>query len=164
MIDNDNLTYAGNTNPDCSIGLNNTLSYKGLTFSFLIDTRIGGRVVSATQAALDSFGVSEQSARARDNGGVYVNGVLMDAENYYTQVGSGTGVLSNYVYSATNVCLREASLSYRFNKPLFKNLVKDLTISVTGRNLFMIYNQAPFDPQLTSSVGTFYQGIDYFLI
>ena len=28
----------------------------------------------------------------------------------------------------------------------------------------MIYNKAPFDPQLTSSVGTFYQGIDYFLM
>lgn len=164
MVDNDNLIYAGNTNPDCSIGFNNTLSYKGFTFSFLIDARIGGKVVSATQAALDSFGASEQSAKARDKGGVYVNGVLMDAENYYTQVGSGTGVLSNYVYNATNVRLREASLSYRFNKPLFKNFVKDLTISVTGRNLFMIYNQAPFDPQLTSSVGTFYQGIDYFLM
>ena len=54
-------------------------------------------------------------------------------------------------------------LSYRF-KPLFKNFVKDLTLSVTGRNLFMIYNKAPFDPQLTSSVGTFYQGIDYFMM
>ena len=87
----------------------------------------------------------------------------MDAETYYTQMGAGTGVLSNYVYDATNIRLREASLSYQF-KPLFKNFVKDLTLSITGRNLFMIYNKAPFDPQLTSSVGTFYQGIDYFLM
>ena len=163
MVDNENLIYAGNTNPDCSLGFNNTFSYKGFTLSFLIDARIGGKVVSATQAVLDSFGVSEQSAKARDNGGVLVNGVLMDAETYYTQMGAGTGVLSNYVYDATNIRLREASLSYRF-KPLFKNFVKDLTLSVTGRNLFMIYNKAPFDPQLTSSVGTFYQGIDYFMM
>ena len=163
MVDNENLIYAGNTNPDCSLGFNNAFSYKGFTLSFLIDARIGGKVVSATQAVLDSFGASEQSAKARDNGGVLVNGVLMDAETYYTQVGAGTGVLSNYVYDATNIRLREASLSYRF-KPLFKNFVKDLTLSVTGRNLFMIYNKAPFDPQLTSSVGTFYQGIDYFMM
>ena len=163
MVDNENLIYAGNTNPDCSLGFNNTFSYKGFTLSFLVDARIGGRVVSATQAVLDSFGASEQSEKARDNGGVYVNGILMDAETYYTQMGAGTGVLSNYVYDTTNIRLREASLSYQF-KPLFKNFVKDLTLSITGRNLFMIYNKAPFDPQLTSSVGTFYQGIDYFLM
>ena len=93
-----------------------------------------------------------------------MNGVLMDAEEYYQQIGGGTGVLSNYVYSATNVRLREASLSYSFRKPLFNGVVKNLTLSVTGRNLFMIYNKAPFDPQLTSSTGTFYQGIDYFLM
>lgn len=164
LVDNENLIYAGNTNPDCSIGFNNTLTYKGFTLSFLVDARIGGKVVSSTQGVLDSFGASEQSARARDNGGVYVNGVLMDAETYYKQVGGGSGVLSNYVYDATNVRLREASLSYKFRKPLFRNILKDLTISVTGRNLWMIYNKAPFDPQLTSSVGTFYQGIDYFLM
>lgn len=164
LVDNENLIYAGNTNPDCSIGFNNTLSYKGFTLSFLVDARIGGKVVSSTQGVLDSFGASEQSARARDNGGVLVNGVKMDAETYYKQVGGGSGVLSNYVYDATNIRLREASLSYKFGKPLLRNVIKDLTISVTGRNLWMIYNKAPFDPQLTSSVGTFYQGIDYFLM
>lgn len=163
LVDNENLVYAGNTNPDCSIGFNNTLSYKGFTLSFLVDARIGGKVVSATQGVLDSFGVSKQSAVARDNGGVPVNGVLMDAESFYGQAGGGSGVLSNYVYDATNIRLREASLSYRFKAPIFR-VIKDLTISVTGRNLWMIYNKAPFDPQLTSSVGTFYQGIDYFLM
>lgn len=164
LVDNENLIYAGNTNPDCSIGFNNTLTFKGFTLSFLVDARIGGKVVSATQGVLDSFGASKQSAIARENGGVPVNGVLMDAETYYTQVGGGSGVLSNYVYNATNIRLREASLSYKFGKPLLRNIIKDLTISVTGRNLWMIYNQAPFDPQLTSSVGTFYQGVDYFLM
>lgn len=164
LVDNQNLIYAGNSNPDYSIGFNNTITYKGFSLSFLIDARIGGNVVSATQGILDSYGASKASAIARDNGGVPVNGVLMDAETYYQQVGGGAGVLSNYVYDATNVRLREASLSYRFAKPILRGTVKDLTISLTGRNLFMIYNKAPFDPQLTSSVGTFYQGIDYFLM
>lgn len=163
-VNNQDFIYAGNANPDYSIGFNNTLTYKGFTLSFLVDARVGGRVVSATQGILDSFGASKQSAIARDNGGVPVNGILMDAEEYYQQVGGGTGVLSNYVYSATNVRLREASLSYSFRKPLLYGVVKNLTLSVTGRNLFMIYNKAPFDPQLTSSTGTFYQGIDYFLM
>lgn len=164
LVDNQNFIYAGNANPDYSVGFNNTLTYKGFSLSFLIDARIGGRVVSATQGVLDSFGASKRSADARDNGGVPVNGIMMDAETYFQQAGGGSGVLSNYIYDATNVRLREASLSYQFQKPLIRGIVKNLTISLTGRNLFMIYNKAPFDPQLTSSVGTFYQGIDYFLM
>ncbi|WP_101689475.1 SusC/RagA family TonB-linked outer membrane protein [Dysgonomonas massiliensis] len=164
LVDNQSLIYAGNSNPDYSIGFNNTFTYKGFSLSFLVDARIGGKVVSATQGILDSYGASKASAIARDNGGVLVNGVRMDAESYYQQVGGGAGVLSNYVYDATNIRLREASLSYMFAKPLICGVVKNLTISLTGRNLFMIYNKAPFDPQLTSSVGTFYQGIDYFLM
>ena len=164
LTDNENLIHAGNTNPDFCMGFNNTLKYKRFTLSFLFDARIGGKVVSSTQAILDSFGASKQSAKARDRGGVDVNGVLMDAETYYKQVGGGSGVLSNYVYSATNIRLREASLSYKFDKPLFYNIIKDFTLSITARNLWMIYNKAPFDPQLTSSVGTYYQGIDYFLM
>ena len=90
--------------------------------------------------------------------------MMMDAETYYRQIGGGSGVLSNYVYDATNIRLREVSLGYTFSNKWFGNVIKDLTISVTGRNLWMIYNKAPFDPQLTSSVGTFYQGVDYFLM
>lgn len=163
-VDNTNLVYAGNSSPKYSMSLRNRFQYKGFNLSFLIDGRIGGKVVSATQAVLDAYGVSERSAKARDNGGVNVNGVMMDAETYYKQVGGGSGVLANYVYDATNIRLREVSLSYTFSNQLFGNIVKDLTVSITGRNLWMIYNKAPFDPQLTSSVGTFYQGIDYFLM
>ena len=37
--------------------------------------RLGGIVYSATQAALDQYGVSEASAAARDRGGVLVKDV-----------------------------------------------------------------------------------------
>ena len=73
LVDNQNLIYAGNSNPDYSIGFNNTFTYKGFSLSFLVDARIGGKVVSATQGSLDSYGVSKASATARDNGGVLVN-------------------------------------------------------------------------------------------
>lgn len=163
-IDNTNLIYSGNVNPKFGLSFKNDISYKNFTLSFLIDGRFGGRVVSATQAALDAGGASKASADARDAGGVLVNGIMMDAETYYTQAGGGAGVLSNYVYSATNVRLREASLTYNYDKGLFGDLLKGISFSITGRNLFMFYNKAPFDPQMTSSLSTFYQGIDYFMM
>ena len=119
--------------------------------------------MSATQAILDRYGVSEASAIARDNGGVPVNFGKMDAQYFYEYIGNGdTGMLSNYVYSATNVRLQELTVGYNLPKKWFNEKV-DMTVSFVGRNLWMIYNKAPFDPELTSSTGTYYQGFDYFM-
>ena len=38
-----------------------------------------------------------------------------------------------------------------------------LNVSFVGRNLWMIYNKAPFDPEVIASTGNYYQGIDYFM-
>lgn len=32
-----------------------------------------------------------------------------------------------------------------------------------GRNLWLIYCKAPFDPESASSTDTYYQGIDFFM-
>lgn len=60
---------AGNAAPKYNIGWRNSFSYKNIDLSFLLDARVGGVGVSATQALMDRFGVSEASAIARDNGG-----------------------------------------------------------------------------------------------
>lgn len=136
-----------------------------MNLSFLITARVGGVGVSATQAIMDRYGVSEASAIARDNGGVPLNGNNpIDARDYYEVVGKGnTGILSQYVYSATNVRLQELSLGYTFPKKWLGNVVDKLTLSVIGKNLFMFYNKAPFDPELSASTSTYYQGFDYFM-
>ena len=41
--------------------------------------------------------------------------------------------------------------------------IQKFTVSLVGRNLWMIYNKAPFDPEITASTGTYYQGLDYFM-
>ena len=40
----------------------------------------------------------------------------------------------------------------------------DITLSLGGRNLWMIYSKAPFDPESVASTDNFYQGIDYFMM
>ena len=57
-----------------------------ISLSALFTARIGGIAYSATQAAMDQYGVSERSAQARDNGGVLLNGrTLVDAQTYRKQ-------------------------------------------------------------------------------
>lgn len=155
---------AGSTAPRFNWGWNNSFSWKGINMSFLIDARIGGVGVSATQAKMDYYGTSKKSAIVREDGGVPVGGGRLTAEDYYKVAGSGmTGALANYVYSMTNVRLREATLGYTFPTKWFGNQIQNLTVSLIGKNLFMFRNKAPFDPELSASTGTYYQGFDYFM-
>ncbi|PZP43465.1 MAG: SusC/RagA family protein [Pseudopedobacter saltans] len=156
-------TKLGNTNPDYMLGWRNDLSFKNFSLGLLFSARVGGIVTSQTQAIMDAYGVSKASANARDNGGVMVNGIPYDAQSYYSQVGGTDALLAFYTYDATNVRLQEATISYALPKSVLKDKVK-LTFSLIGNNLLMIYNKAPFDPQLTGSTGTYYQGYDYFML
>jgi TonB-linked SusC/RagA family outer membrane protein len=159
--------YIGRTAPDYNIGWSNSITYKNFDLSFLIDARVGGMGISYTQSIMDAYGVSEQSAKDRDRGGVAIYGKLYpDVKNYYATIGGASGgqvgMAAYYQYSATNVRLREAAFGYAFPGKFFNGYIQQLKLSVTGRNLFMLYNKAPFDPESASSTGTYYQGIDYF--
>lgn len=159
----EDLHQVGNANSDFNLGFRNSFSWKNLNLGFLLTARVGGEVISATQAVMDRFGVSETSAIARDNGGIPVNYGKLDPQYFYEYVGSGeTGMLSNYVYSATNVRLQELTLGYTLPKKWFNDYLS-MTVSFVGRNLWMIYNKAPFDPESVASTGTYYQGLDYFM-
>ena len=156
--------FAGNTEARFRWGWNNQFSYKGVSLGVLIDARIGGRGVSATQALMDRFGVSQDSADARENGGVWISDdqQVPDAKTFYANSGDGMAMLSHYVYSMTNVRLRELTLGYDLPSKWFRNKV-NMSVSFVGRNLFMFYNKAPFDPEVTASTSTYYQGVDFFM-
>jgi len=162
--DANHFVKAGNSNPNYNLGWRNNFEWKDFSLGFLINARVGGVGVSITQALIDTYGVSEASAEARDNGGALVNGVRIPAQSYYETIGGGTsGVGSMYVYSATNVRLAEFTLGYDLPINKYCKAIKSFTISLVGRNLFMFYNKAPFDPESTASTGTYFQGIDYFM-
>ena len=158
----DDYQYIGSTLPKFHAGWNTSLSYAGVTLNVQITGRFGGLVVSDTQAMLDRYGVSQATAVARDNGGIPVQfGRNVDAQNYYETISTMPGTY--YMYDATNIRLSELSISYDLPKKWFNNKM-GLTLGLTGKNLWMIYCKAPFDPEAASSVSNnFYQGVDYFM-
>src|SRR3712207_7112399 len=96
---------------------------------------------------LDYYGVSESSALTRDMGYASINGNdRIDPETWYNVIGGGTAVAQYYTYSATNVRLQEVSLGYTVPRRWLGN-VCDARLSLVGRNLFMLYSKAPFDPR-----------------
>ena len=154
----------GSVLPDANMAWRNDFRWGNFNFGFIVSARLGGVVFSRTQAMLDNYGVSEATAAARDRGGVMINGDdLVNANKWYTAVGGGNSVPQYYTYSATNVRLQEASIGYTIPKKLTRN-VCEITLSLVGRNLWMIYNKAPFDPESIATTGNYYQGIDYFMM
>lgn len=156
-VDRSQRIKIGSVNPDFSIGWRHNVTWNNLTLDLLFNGRFGGIVTSSTQAFLDDYGVSKDTYKARQNGGVWVNGTQYDAEKYYTTIG-GEQLMAYYAYKATNIRLQEASLSYTLPGKWFGNVINRLTVSAIGRNLWMIYNKAPFDPEMTSSTGTYNRG------
>lgn len=158
------LIYAGDTAPKHLLSWGNNFSYKGFSLGFLFTARIGGVAISKTQAVMDYYGISQATADARDRGYVMINGMKSpNVKEYYQVLGANDGVMSQYVYDATNIRLGELSLGYDFPVQKWCSWLKGLNVSFVGHNLLMIYKKAPFDPEMTASTGTYNQGIDYFM-
>ena len=164
--------FAGNVNSKYQLSWSNTFTYKDFSLYFLINGRIGGKVVSLTEGYLDKLGASERSGAARLNAekngiytadgrhGMYLNEGrdLVAVEDYYTFVGGSDA--SSYIYDATNFRLRELSLGYTFRN-LFGEY-KNLNVSLVCRNLFFLYKDSPVDPDVSLSTANGLGGIDVF--
>lgn len=163
--------YIGNMNADWQMGWTNSFSYKDFTLSFLINGRIGGKVLSITESYLDNYGLSQRSADARlfaEKNNIYANtgvqpgqqklgielndgsGRIVSVESYYRS--SALNDTERYLYSGTNFRLRELSFGYTFRDLFGAN--KNLNLSFIARNLFFIYKDAPVDPDVSLSTGT----------
>lgn len=159
----DKYIKLGSVLPKANMSWRNDFRIGNFNLGFMITARFGGVVHSRTQAILDNYGVSEATAAARDNGGFTINGNdLVDAYKWYSSIAGGNTLPQYYTYSATNARLQEATIGYTFPRKMMNN-VCELTLQLVGRNLWMIYNKAPFDPESIATTGNYYQGIDYFM-
>ena len=164
--------FVGNQNAKWQMGWSNTFTWKDLSLSFLINGRIGGKVLSMTESYLDGYGLSQRTADARlyaEKNNIYADpcygnnllGIALDdgsgrvvpIDAYYNSVGGVTPQdIERYLYSGTNFRLRELSVGYTFRNLFGQN--KNLSLSFIARNLFFIYKDAPVDPDVSLSTGT----------
>ncbi|WP_433902910.1 SusC/RagA family TonB-linked outer membrane protein [Sphingobacterium puteale] len=187
VVDNSGLPVVeanqklGNFNPKALLGWSNSVRYKNFTVNALIDTRIGGEIVSGTSAYLAAFGVADYTADYRDGGLVLdavdasgaANTKAITAQQLWTRVSqNGRDAWGEFfTYDMTNVRLRELSVSYKFN---LKNTaaIKSAQLMLTGRNLFFFYRgkskldipgigktDNPIDPEAALGAGNF-QGVE----
>jgi hypothetical protein len=157
------------------------LGYKNFKVSFLIDARIGGEMVSGTDAYLAYYGVADYTEKFRDGGLILdavkadgtVNTTAITAQQLWTTVSQNgrDGWGEFFTYDMTNVRLRELSVGYDF-KLKEKALIEAASLSITGRNLMFFYRgkstldingigkkDNPTDPDASLGAGN-YQGVE----
>jgi TonB-linked SusC/RagA family outer membrane protein len=153
----DKNSLLGNYQPDYTMGISNSLSYKGVRLTFLIDIRKGGEFYSQTLAYMHAAGTAKGTLDHRE-GGLVVDGVKPDgtknttaitAQQYWTKVAGAEPVASLFIYDATNTRLREVTLGYAIPDKVFGKLpVRNVTLSLIGRNLWLISSHIPgIDPE-----------------
>ena len=164
----------GDTNPDWMMGISNTLTYKDLSFSFLIDIQEGGSIFSLDQYYGQATGVYAETAYINDlgnpvrnplseGGGLINPGVNPDGSTNTTRMaadgfsGFGYSVAPNseFVYDASYIKLRQVALTYNMpSKFLDNTFMTGLSFSVTGSNLWIIDKNLPHaDPESGLSSG-----------
>ena len=182
----------GNIQSDWEGGITNTLRYKNITLSFLVDMQMGGSIFSLDQwygmgtglypetAETNDLGNQERDPIVTDGDGGYAaesGGILLDGvvgvdedgdgeyDSYeenttripgdrYSADGWATNPNARYVYDATYVKLREASVSYNLPQSVIGDTFEEVRLSLVGSNLWIIHKNLPYaDPEASQGAG-----------
>ena len=178
-----NDVVIGDVNPDWNAGINNTLSYKNLSMSFLIDWQKGGDIFSLDMWYGIGTGLYEETAGnnelgnpkrdpivqnedgtyASNTGGILNEGVYEDGTtnttrvrgDYYAADGWAVSPNGRFVYDASFVKLREVVLTYRLPSSLMeRTFIQGASVSFIGSNLWIIHKNLPYsDPEASQGSG-----------
>ena len=166
----------GEQQPDMMAGWTNSFTYKNFGFSFLIDGRFGGDIFSFTNLELQRSGIAEVTAPGGQREDIVVPGVVKQADGtyapnqtpvslqqYYQALGTGrAGISEAYVYDATNIRLRNVSLTYSFPSSMLKKTpIQRLKLGVSVNNVWMIKsNLDGIDPESVYATSTNATGME----
>lgn len=160
----------GNQQANALVGITNSFNYKGFGLSFLVDGRFGGKIFSGTLNAMQFSGVAAETAPngVRDNmvvPGVIQNGstftsntISVTPQQYWrTLAGRGNlGISETNVYDASNIRLRNVTLSYSLPKSILaKTPIQRVKIGLTCTNVWLIKSHMKgLDPESIYNTAT----------
>ena len=157
-------TLVGNALPDWTGGLRNTLSYRNLSLSFLLDISQGAEIYSQSNMYMTLYGTGAWTEANRE-GGLVADGIVatqqadgtwvstgqanttaVTAQEYWLHAvpGSTQAITEEFVYDGSYIALREVVLGYTFPKSVVeKTPFRSLRLSLIGRNLGYLQNDVP---------------------
>ena len=149
----DSLITAGRTMPKWILGLNPSISWKGLSLSMTWDFKTGHHIYNGIGNDMDGYGISARSAQYDRDRFVFPNSVYFDGSKYVPNTdrqvsgshidfwgnnATNTQIATNYFTSAAAWKLREVALNFELPAKWTTRtrVVKKATIGFIARNLF----------------------------
>lgn len=157
----------GDPNPDFNMNFINSIGWKGVNLRVQFDWQQGGDIWGSTASTLTSRGIAGETGFDRflpvivtglkqaADGTLVPNDIQVSANNAYWR-NSGVWYDENRIFDATNVRLREVSLSYALPKSMLdKSPFGSASITFSGQNLWYKAVNFPesinFDPEVLST-------------
>ncbi|MFZ6009102.1 MAG: SusC/RagA family TonB-linked outer membrane protein, partial [Bacteroidota bacterium] len=138
-------------------GFTNSFKFKGITASFLIDFKLGGKMISGTNFNAYRHGLHQSTLPGRESGIVGAGVNQEGAENAvsvfpvqpFYEVVRSKGIVEPIVYNSGYWKLRQISIGYDFTRFLPKNLpFRSLRLDFVANNVLMLKKWVPnIDPE-----------------
>ncbi|UKM66529.1 TonB-dependent receptor [Flavobacteriaceae bacterium GSB9] len=136
----DEQVYAGDPNANMLLGLNTSIDYGKFSFNMSLNGAFGFQVYNNTANALittSNLGLGRNSSPEIGLGN--------------ESMGNSNVVSTRYLENGDFIRLQNASLAYNFGS--YGDIIKNLRVSLTGQNLFLITNYSGFDPEVNTDRG-----------
>ncbi|GAB3318435.1 SusC/RagA family TonB-linked outer membrane protein [Larkinella ripae] len=134
-------------------GITNSFTYKGINLSFLIDFKLGHKMISGTNHNAWRHGLHKATLVGREEG--YVIGVGVNPNGEVNQTRSGVqafyetvrsqNIAEEFVYNAGLWQLRQITLGYDFTKfiPTNARFIKGVRLNAVANNVAVIKKWVP---------------------
>jgi len=158
VITTDDRKITGNPNPDFTVGLTNTLGYKGFDFSFFLHGVFGNDVYNGTwmyiQAPTDLDQQTTAVLRAWKNPGD-VTDIPRISDGFKS---------SRFIENGSFLRIKTVTLGYTLPKDLLTKLwLKSARVYVSGQNLYTFTTYTGMDPEVNYySTDNIIMGTDFF--
>ncbi|WP_416865726.1 MAG: SusC/RagA family TonB-linked outer membrane protein [Imperialibacter sp.] len=140
------LVNFGSALPKWVGGFNNAFNYKGVSVSFLIDFKLGNKMLSGTNFNAYRHGLHKATLEGRENGVVgdgvdidgNVNAVVAPVQSYWEIVRS-QALIEPVVYNGGYWKVRQITAGYdftRFFEP--SSFIKGLRLNLVANNVFLL--------------------------
>lgn len=141
------LIHFGSAIPKWVGGFTNSFRYKGIALSFLIDFKLGNKMLSGTNFNAIRHGLHKMTLEGREEGVIVGDGVDIDGNvntvpapvQAYWEVVRSLGLIEPAVYDGGYWKLRQITLGYDFTKFLPTDFpVRGLRLSLVANNVAML--------------------------
>ena len=149
---NQALSVIGDGNAAFRWGLSNNVRWRGLTVFALVDAQVGGDVYNRTKQRMYQYYRSadvDQAGKPQEE---------KKPLQYYDALYNANNVNRWFVERASNVRLREVAVRYalggRLLSPLRRVGASNASVSLIGRNLFLLTDYTGYDPEIATETGS----------